>query len=193
MTASASSAPWPRLAKRPAGPDSESGVIETPPPNLVAGMKWLLGTYTGRHNRRHKEFGHLFSGRYKALPVDGSGDGYLKTACDYVHLNPARAKLITAEQPLWAFNWSSFPLYLDPARRPGWLRVDRLLGEWGIPKDSAAGREVFEQQMERRRLEGSDPEYQLLEQGWYLGGEQFIEIRGGVGTAFLLSAGSGAQ
>ena len=65
-------------------------VIETPQPNLVVGMKWLLGTYTSRFNRRHKEFRHLFSGPYKALPVDGSGTGYLKTACDYVHLNPAR-------------------------------------------------------------------------------------------------------
>ena len=36
-------------------------VLETPQPNLVAGMKWLLGTYTSRFNRRHKEFGHLFS------------------------------------------------------------------------------------------------------------------------------------
>jgi hypothetical protein len=43
--------------------------------NLVAGMKWLLGTYTMRFNRRHKLFGHLFSGRYKALPVDGSRTG----------------------------------------------------------------------------------------------------------------------
>jgi REP element-mobilizing transposase RayT len=54
-------------------------VVETPQPNLVAGMKWLLGTYTSRFNRRHKFFGHLFSGRYKALIVDGSGNGYLKT------------------------------------------------------------------------------------------------------------------
>jgi putative transposase len=57
-------------------------VVETPPPNLVTGMKWLLGTYTGRFNRRHKLFGHLFSGRYKALIVDGSGKGYLKTVGD---------------------------------------------------------------------------------------------------------------
>ena len=42
-------------------------VLETPQGNLVAGMKWLLGTYTGRFNRRHKLFGHLFSGRYKGL------------------------------------------------------------------------------------------------------------------------------
>ena len=38
-------------------------VVETPEPNLVAGMKWFLGTYTGRFNRCHKLFGHLFSGR----------------------------------------------------------------------------------------------------------------------------------
>ena len=57
--------------------------VETPQANLVEGMKWLLGTYTSRYNRRHKEFGHLFSGRYPSLVVDGSGNGYLKTACDY--------------------------------------------------------------------------------------------------------------
>ena len=53
-------------------------VVETPQPNLVAGMKWFLGTYTSRFNRRHKLFGHLFSGRYKSLVVDGSGSGYLR-------------------------------------------------------------------------------------------------------------------
>ncbi|MDB6040512.1 MAG: transposase, partial [Verrucomicrobiales bacterium] len=60
-------------------------VIETPEPNLVSEMKWLLSTYTSRFNRRQGEFGHLFSGRYKALIVDGSGSGYLRTVCDYVH------------------------------------------------------------------------------------------------------------
>jgi REP element-mobilizing transposase RayT len=57
-------------------------VLESPLANLVAGMKWFLGTYTSRFNRRHKLLGHLFSGRYKALIVDGSGKGYLRTVCD---------------------------------------------------------------------------------------------------------------
>jgi len=48
-------------------------VVETPQPNLVSGMKWFLGAYTNRFNRRHKLFGHLFSGRYKSLNGDGSG------------------------------------------------------------------------------------------------------------------------
>ena len=84
-------------------------VVETPRGNLVAGMKWFLGTYTGRFNRRHKLFGHLFSGRYKALVVDGSGPGYLKMVCDYVHLNPARAKLLAPQQALREYRWSSWP------------------------------------------------------------------------------------
>jgi REP element-mobilizing transposase RayT len=93
--------------------------VETPHPNLVAGMKWFLGTYTSRFNRRHKLFGHLFSGRYKSLIVEGSGSGYLKSVCDYVHLNPARAKLVKVAQPMKRFAWSSRPAYLlAPSKRP---------------------------------------------------------------------------
>jgi hypothetical protein len=33
----------------------------------------------------------------RVILVDGSGDGYLKTVCDYVHLNPVRAGLLGAE------------------------------------------------------------------------------------------------
>ena len=95
-------------------------VIEPPQANLMAGMKWLLGTYTGRFNRRHKVVGHLFSGRYKSLVVDGLGNGCLKTVCDYAHLNPARAKLAGADEMLRNYAWSSWPAYrMDPAQRPG--------------------------------------------------------------------------
>ena len=149
-------------------------VIETPQANLVAGMKWLLGVYTKRFNLRHKQCGHLFAGRYKALLVDGSGDGYLRTVCDYVHLNPVRAKLAPPKAPLSRFLWSSYGEYLKaPAQRPVWLRVDRLLGEKGIPKDSPAGRREFERQMERRRREELSAEFKPLERGWCLGSEAF--------------------
>ena len=49
-------------------------------------MKWLQGTYTQRFNSRHKAFGHLFQGRYKALIVDGSGDCYLQVFSTYIRL-----------------------------------------------------------------------------------------------------------
>jgi REP element-mobilizing transposase RayT len=151
-------------------------VVETPQANLVAGMKWLLGTYTGRFNRRHRLTGHLFAGRYKALIVDGSGSGYLKTVCDYVHLNPARAKLLRPEEPLRAFPWSTWPEYLQPpSRRPAWLRVDRLLGEWGIRRDTAAGRRQLEEGLERRRAAEEGKEYAAIRRGWCLGAEAFRE------------------
>jgi REP-associated tyrosine transposase len=149
-------------------------VVETPKANLVEGMKWLLGTYTARFNRRHKLFGHLFSGRYKALFVDGSGNGYLKTVCDYVHLNPARAKLLSGKQKLCEFRWSSYGEYLKaPAVRWPWLRVDRLLGEHGIARDSLAGREEFQKAMELRRASEDGLEFKPLLRGWALGSEAF--------------------
>ena len=59
---------------------------------------------------------------------------------------------------------------------PRAMRVDRLLGEHGIGQDSAAGRQEFERQMERRRLEALDEEaLKPLRRGWYLGSEQFKE------------------
>jgi REP element-mobilizing transposase RayT len=149
-------------------------VVETPQPNLVAGMKWFLGTYTSRFNRRHKLFGHLFSGRYKSLIVDGSGSGYGKSVCDYVHLNPARAKLVAADAPLKSFAWSSWPAYLlAPSKRPAWLRLDRLLGEWGIPKDSPAGRQRLQQALEARRGAEEGEEFKPIRRGWCLGEEAF--------------------
>src|SRR5260221_7438150 len=149
-------------------------VSETPQANLVAGMKWLSGVYTKRFNIRHKLCGHLLAGRYKALVVDGSGNGYLRTVCDYVHLNPVRAGLLKPEVPLESFVWSSYGYYLQaPEQRPSWLRVDRLLGEKGIPKDSEAGRQKFALDMERRRAEESAADYEQIRKAWYLGSEEF--------------------
>ena len=59
---------------------------------------------------------------------------------------------------------------------PRAMRVDRLLGEHGFGQDSAAGRQEFERQMERRRLEALDEEaLKPLRRGWCLGREQFKE------------------
>ena len=149
-------------------------VIETPQPNLVAVMKWFLGTYTARFNRRHKLFGHLFGGRYKALVVDGSRNRYLRTVCDYVHLNPIRAGLLGVRQPLEAYRWSSFNDYLKrPGRRPVRLRVDRLFGEMGIVVDNTAGRLQFEELMEERRAQDQGQEWRKIRRGWCLGSGSF--------------------
>jgi hypothetical protein len=149
-------------------------VIETPNPNLVEGMKWFLGVYTSRFNRRHREFGHLFSSRYKALIVDGSGNGYLKSVCDYVHLNPVRAGLLGPEQPLEDYPWSSYGLYVrDISPRPVWLRVDRLMGEWGIRWDVPDAGGQFSAVMEARRRAEAREEYEPVTRMWCYGSEPF--------------------
>ena len=152
-------------------PDHFHLVVETPQPNLVVGMKWFLGTYTARLNRRHGQTGHLFAGRYRSMLI-GEGGEYLKTACDYVHLNPARGKLIDATQALAEYRWSSLPDYLRaPRERPVWLEVERLLRESGIKRDDATGRREFAARLEWSRGMEAAEQFQPLRRGWHFGGE----------------------
>ena len=150
-------------------------VIETPQPNLVAGIRWMLGTYTQRFNRRHQHWGHLFGGRYKAQLIDERSPSYLAAACDYVHLNPARAGLVPEHRELQSFPWSSYPAYLLPGLRPSWLRIDRLLGEHGLQEDTAKTRREFSRRMEQICPVDLPGEHEPLRRGWKLGGDDFVD------------------
>ena len=77
-------------------------------------------------NRGHKRSGHLFGTRHKGQWIDERSGDYLRADCDYVHLNPARSGLISVEEALESYPWSSYPAYSKPRFRLGWLRVDRL-------------------------------------------------------------------
>src|SRR5258707_10005219 len=148
---------------------------ETPGANLVEEMKWLRGTYPMLFNRRHKLSGHLFAGRYKSLLIDGATPGYLRTVCDYVHLNPVRARLLRKRERLKKYRWSSYPSYLQVRQnREPWLRCDRLLGEHGLMKESRRSRLEFARRMEHRRVEPNDPSAQQIRRGWSFGAENFI-------------------
>ena len=83
-----------------------------------------------------------------------------------------RAKLIGDDQPLSTYAWSSYPAYLQSQRAP-WLRVDWVLGEFGIAGDTRAGRRRFEQVMEKRRFEADGKDYQGPERGWCFSAEEF--------------------
>ena len=96
--------------------------------------------------------------------------------CDYTHLNPVRAKVVGEEDALESYAWSSYPIYLRPARkRPKWLRVDRLLGEHGISNDGVRGRREFSRRMEALRSEDDEELRNLLRRGWRLGAEDFLD------------------
>ena len=156
-------------------------LLETPEANLVAGMKWLQGTYTQRFNARHKRWGHLFQGRYKALVIDGDRDEYFATVAGYIHLNPARAHLFDLKEgTLENYRWSSYLFYLDDSNRPQWLCVERVLGssQW---VDSPTGRKQYAQYMQSRVLEISvsenpstyDAAWNELRRGWFLRDDRF--------------------
>lgn len=155
-------------------------LLETPEPNLVAGMQWLQGTYTKRFNAVHREWGHLFQGRYKAIPIDPGGD-YLLTVATYIHLNPVRVKGSDFErQQLKNFPWSSFPGYLSKSMRMSALRVDRVLSSLAL-EDTPSGRVSYSQYMMRRVLEvqyaqkpwEADAKWKDIRRGWCLGGAGF--------------------
>lgn len=165
-------------------------LLETPEANLVEGMKWVQNTYTRRFNIRHGLWGRLFGYRYKSVLVEGGGT-YYETLLDYIHLNPARAKLVNPDkgQSVLDFAWSSVAGgYAVPAKkRAKWLAAGEGLGSFGFP-DTAAGRRKFVERLDRRVVvEGMeqagvpaldadvDARCSHLRRGWYWGSQEFGE------------------
>jgi REP element-mobilizing transposase RayT len=157
-------------------------LIETPEPNLVAGMQWFQGTYTQRFNTRHRLSGHLFQGRYKAIPVEAERPEYFRMASEYIHLNPARARLLNAAKPdLSNYAWSSFALFVKGTRLPEWLRRERVFSSAELPDEGVGSRRRYRAWMARRTHEAleleaaAEPtqEWRRLQRGWYLGSESF--------------------
>jgi hypothetical protein len=48
-----------------------------------------------------------------------------------------------------------------------------VLGEWGIPRDSPAGRRTFERLLEVRRRQAEDEAFKPIRRGWCFGDEAF--------------------
>jgi len=85
-------------------------LVETGEVPLSRTMQALQFTYTQYYNRRYRNTGHLFQGRYKAILCDR--DAYLLELVRYLHLNPARLR---QPQDPWRYPWSSHGMYLGEA------------------------------------------------------------------------------
>jgi putative transposase len=96
--------------------------LETPEPNLSAGMQYLNGSYTGYFNRRFGRAGHLFQGRFKAHLIDEQG--YFQAVSRYIHLNPVRAGIVSHPRE---YAWSSYAGYVQAAKALNWVTYDRVL------------------------------------------------------------------
>jgi putative transposase len=154
-------------------------MLETPEPNLVAGMHWFQSTWTMRFNRRRRLCGHVLQGRYKAVIVDPGAPAYFAALSDYIHLNPVRARIVRLSDRLFDYAWSSYPAYVVRRGRPAWLTTEAVMGELGLA-DSASGRRQYAQRMRQRAVaelagENETPGRELLRRGWCLGGESFRE------------------
>jgi len=164
-------------------------LLETPESNLVDGMKWFQGAYTQRFNAMFKCRGHLFQGRYKAIPIGTDpregGLEYFREVSTYIHLNPFRAKLCGEglARSLERYTWSSYPAYCGLARRrPGWLVRTKVLKSWGLEEGAAGSLRGYREKMERFMRFEEDPAAGMrgefdkqIKRGWYLGSEEFRE------------------
>ena len=73
-------------------------------------------------------------GRYKAIPVEAESEGYFCAVSGYIHLNPARARLLDEDRPeLLDYPWSSFVCFAKDRYLPPWLRRARVFGSLGLP------------------------------------------------------------
>ncbi|BCX48085.1 hypothetical protein HAHE_19930 [Haloferula helveola] len=163
-------------------------LLETPEPNLVKGMKWMMGAYSQAWNRRRKRRGHVFQGRYKAVVVNGEGDDhYFRIVADYIHLNPVRSGWVGGDtgRELKEWAWSSFPTYASRRTLP-WLETDRVLRAFELA-GNRRGRAAYASYLEARAKdrEGTlnDESLKSLRRGWYLGeegfGDQLLDVLAG--------------
>ncbi len=142
--------------------------IETLEPTLGEGMHWLQSTMATRFNRFRMESGHLFQGRYKAMPIEDSAA--LARVVDYIHLNPVRAKVVLPEH-LSGYRWSSLRVLLK-GPRPACLCAEVWLAARGGWSDDNNGVSAYAEYL--TALAEDEAEWERagvigLAKGWAIG------------------------
>lgn len=106
-------------------------LLETPKPNLSAGMHRLHGGYALAFNARHDRHGHLFQGRYGAVRMETSEQVCVVAA--YIARNPLEASMCSRPEH---YLWSSYRATID-RDGPDWLDYERLLPHFSADPDDA--------------------------------------------------------
>ena len=89
---------------------------------LQEAMRDLFSRYAMMFNRKYERKGHLFAGPYRqAVCLD---DAYLLAASLYIHMNPARAGLVTDPR---GYRWSSVKLFHDHSAPRSFVKPDFVL------------------------------------------------------------------
>jgi REP element-mobilizing transposase RayT len=106
-------------------------LVETPEPNLSAGMQWLNSRYAEYFNDRHEVEGHVFERRFRDVIV--RDDKHLVDVARYIVLNPVRAGICRRPEQ-WP--WSSYA-ETTGAAPPRITDPERLLRYFGGAGDAA--------------------------------------------------------
>jgi len=152
-------------------------IAETRRANLGRWMHWLTTAYSVYFNRRHRQVGHLFQGRYKSIVVEA--EGYLLSLSRYVHLNPVRGKIVGRGNPVerrrrlrnWC--WSSYREYSGLAKAQPWVTQERVLGE--IAGAAKARRLRYRRFVEEGLLREIESPLEAVQWQTALGRENFLQ------------------
>jgi putative transposase len=111
-------------------------LLETPEPNLSAGMQRLNSNFAQWFNAEHGFSGHVFERRFFSRVVESTYD--LFELSRYVVLNPVRAGLCEAPGN---WEWSSYRALVGDARPASFLTTERLLSQFA--HETHRAREIF--------------------------------------------------
>ena len=137
-------------------------LLETADLPLAKFMQGVQQSYTQHFNRAHRQVGHVFQGRYKAIVCDK--EVYLYALIRYIDLNPVRARLVTNPED---YPYSSHRIY--------------LAGQATEVLDPASGLRLFDGPSGYRQFaleglhEGHRPDYYEVQDQQFLGREGFAE------------------
>jgi REP-associated tyrosine transposase len=110
-------------------------VVETPAPDLSAGMQWLNGRFAQTFNHRHALDGHLFQGRFDSVLVES--DSHLLELSRYLALNPVKAGLCSHPRQ---WRWSSYSAVAGREAPRPFLAPRRVLQLFGSSVPTARAR-----------------------------------------------------
>lgn len=140
-------------------------LVETPQPNLSAGMRQLNGIYAQYFSRRHDRPGHLFQGRFKAYVIEK--DRYLSELARYIALNPVRAGLVTSPRK---WKWSSYRKTAGLDEGMPFLQTQKILSNFS--PDQKEAKKLYLAFI-AEGLESEDP-LKNARGGIFLGSDRFV-------------------
>jgi len=130
-------------------------------------MQSFLFRYTQYFNRRYRQVGHLFQGRYKAIVCDK--DAYLLELVRYIHLNPVRARVVKRPED---YVWTGHLSYLGK-REEDLIDQGFVLDQLG--EDLSSAKRRYRRFVWEGMTGGHEEKYYQVKAQRYLGEDAFVE------------------